>query len=55
VVSTDERSRVEALLARAEALSKAYRTRTPSMPLRRGARSSLGTNSVELEVAHAPA
>jgi tetratricopeptide (TPR) repeat protein len=49
-VSTDERSRVEALLARAEALSKAYRYKdaVDAYAEARGAVSA--TNSVELEV-----
>ena len=49
-ISTDERSRVEALLARAEALSKAYRYKE-AVDAYEDARAAVSaTNSVELEV-----
>jgi tetratricopeptide (TPR) repeat protein len=49
-VSTDERSRVEALLARAEALSKAYRYKDAVDAYAEARAAVSATNSVELEV-----
>jgi tetratricopeptide (TPR) repeat protein len=49
-VSTDERSRVEALLARAEALSKAYRYKEAVEAYAEARKAVSATNSVELEV-----
>ena len=49
-VSTDERSRVEALLARAEALSKAYRYKDAVDAYAEAHAAVSATNSVELEV-----
>jgi tetratricopeptide (TPR) repeat protein len=49
-VSTDERSRVEALLARAEALSKAYRYKEAVDAYAEARKAVSATNSVELEV-----
>jgi tetratricopeptide (TPR) repeat protein len=49
-VSTDERSRVEALLARAEALSKAYRYKDAVNAYAEARAAVSATNSVELEV-----
>jgi tetratricopeptide (TPR) repeat protein len=49
-VSTDERSRVEALLARAEALSKAYRYKDAVEAYAEARKAVAATNSVELEV-----
>ncbi len=49
-VSTDERSRVEALLARAEALSKAYRYKDAVEAYAEARAAVSATNSVELEV-----
>jgi tetratricopeptide (TPR) repeat protein len=49
-VSTDERSRVEALLARAEALSKAYRYKDAVAAYAEARAAVSATNSVELEV-----
>ena len=49
-VSTDERSRVEALLARAEALSKAYRYKEAVEAYHEARSAVSATNSVELDV-----
>src|SRR3990170_5284794 len=49
-VSTDERSRVEALLARAEALSKAYRYKEAVEAYHEASAAVSATNSVELDV-----
>jgi tetratricopeptide (TPR) repeat protein len=49
-ISTDERSRVEALLARAEALSKAYRYKDAVDAYAEARAAVSATNSVELEV-----
>jgi tetratricopeptide (TPR) repeat protein len=49
-VSTDERSRVEALLARAEALSKAYRYKEAVEAYQEASAAVSATNSVELDV-----
>ena len=49
-VSTDERSRVEALLARAEALSKAYRYKDAVEAYAEAHAAVSATNSAELEV-----
>ena len=49
-VSTDERSRVEALLARAEALSKAYRYKEAVEAYGEVRQAVAATNSVELDV-----